>query len=648
VTAGQTYVYRVYANCNKNHRQSITWKNSGGSTIGSAVYGASTAFSGSATFPNEMFFFARAPVGAVTAEFGVETSAADGVLNDYLWVDNAAVWTSPQYSMTDNDGVFVYANQYIGVSDASAYLSSGYAGIQGNFYINTAVHNDSAGHTMWELTSPDNTQSYTLRVNTSNTLELLFKYFDPIGKTFQTLSATGPTVTSMGTAWRSLYVVIADDSATLYNASSGTSYSINNTSPVPLSVGSNWSMTIGNTIALDSPWNSKLKFINLRAQAETALTFTDAIGDYTLKLSKNASAPMGSTSVSQAGFISYRIPLADGTIAGSRISYGPQTTNSLTTTPGVLGPNVLVRTSTDGTSWSSRVTDLSVIASYGAGVTTNNSSLWVRIDLQSDISHRYPVSLNRLKVDLWETLSVKGNHNGLVLTPMGTNPGWGNKDLHPSRLYRDNGLVTNSTSGIYMGSQSIASIASIDASGTIAAANKAYRTVAMMFRIDGVATNDYLFYHDEAGTIYSVYFNGSTYLYTGFSNVYLYNSNQQSGTMSGGGYAIPQWSWTYMVMVAPANMIPLSGDLTRFNFMTRSQANIANSIGGALKFVAMYPNALTLNDANASYDILRSIHPISIQDSASAVVSEPVAPTALTGDWGFQVLTAQEPTDSAS
>jgi hypothetical protein len=645
VTAGQTYRFMINANCNRNHRQSVVWKNSGGSTI-STTYGTSTAYSGTATFSNLLSMPVRAPAGAVTAEFGVETTAADGVLSDYLWVDKFTLHRDLFYSTTADDGVFIYNGQGVRIPNASALLSAGYSGIQGNFYIDTSVHNDSAQHTMWELKAPDGQTSFTLRINTSNTLELLFRYWNPVTLAYGTLSATGPTSTTLGTGWRSFYVVIENDVATLYNASTGTSYVMNNTSPVPLAIGPDWKMTIGNTEDYDTPWNSKLKYINLRSIPETALTFSDALGDYTLKLSTTAFAPYGSTAVSQKGFVTYRVPVTNGLIAGSRITFSPATqgTASVDTT---LGPNVCVRTSTDGTTWSSRLYTTDSIPSFGNGVTTNNSSIWVRVDLSSDMSDIYPVSINKIKLELWETLKVLGNYNGAELLIAGTNPRFGDKDLHPSSHYNYNGFCTNSDTALYMGSQSISSLTSIDGSGTVPSANKAYRSIAMMFRIDGVATNDYLFYHDEAGTIYSVYWNGSGYVFTGFSNVYTYASNEQRGNMTS-GYIIPQWSWVYMVMVAPANMIPASGDLTRFNFMTRSQANIANTIGGTLKFVALYPQALTLAQANKNFDVLRSINAATHQDVASAVATEIVPPSMVTGDWAFRPITALEETDSAS
>jgi hypothetical protein len=274
-------------------------------------------------------------------------------------------------------------------------------------------------------------------------------------------------------------------------------------------------------------------------------------------------------------------------------------------------------------------------------VTTSNSSIWVRVDLSSDRSDFYNVYIDRLKLDLWETLVVKGNYNGLTLDVIGTLPKFGDRTLHPSSHYRFNGMATQGTSALYMGSQAISSLASIDASGTIPAANKAYRTIGMMLYLDGVDTNDYLFYHDEGGTIYSLYWNGSGYQYTGFSAVYVYTSNELRGAMSN-GYVLPQWHWCYIVMVSPVNLVPLSGDLTRFNFMTRSQANIANTTGGTLKFVSLYSTALTLQQASDSFDTLRSIRKVSHTDTASAVVSEPVVPSVVTGDWGYIPLTAQE------
>lgn len=643
VTPGQTYRVQINHNHNKAHRFYVTWKTSGNATI-STDYGPDTAANASATTPSLTDLHVRAPATAAYGEFGIENRNSDAVLNDYIWVDRFKVYRDLQYHASTENGVWIWANQAILYPNIGSIMGQNYAAISCSPYLDTTAHGDSAVHVIWQIRSQDNSKRLTLRVNASNVLSLIYEYYNPVTAAWESIQATGNSVASYGSGQRNLYVEIIGDIATCYVDSTGSSFSVTNTSPVPMTFDSSTDMVIGNSFEYNQPWNGRLRYLNVRATPETTKTFSPAVGDFCLKLSRTASIAPGGLQVSQTGYAIYKLQLPNMTIRASRINHGPVIRGASPSAP-TDHFNVSVKSSTDGSTWSSAINTDSPITNFLSNTVLSNSSMWLRVDLFAEDSYNYIVPyINRLDVDLYSAVEMRGKSNSRVLTVVGNDPSFGVEDVHPSVLYDKNGFTSNSTAGFYLSAESTTGVLSIDGSGTVPATANGYRTIEMLFKVNNApATNDYLFYHDNnAGTIYSIYFNGTNWVSTGFSTVWVYESNGLRTTL-GAGNTLQLNQFIYVVAVAPATITPVDTTARRFNFAMQNATNPATTAPDVtIKFVGLYANAFVQADADRHFDILRSRNTSSFSETVGGSVTEPVGASTVTGTWGYKQITVDE------
>jgi len=654
VTPNQTY--RVHANVyhSKQARLRVSWYNNVGGLI-STDYGTTQAASVSLNGPILHEVNVKAPSNAYYAEFGAENAATDAVSGDEMWIDRLYVWRDLLYSATVNDGVYVYTNQGIVYNDVGTYMGQNFSSIQGSYYVDTAVHNTSVEAVLWQLRSGDSKKVVTLRIKSNNKLAITYEYLDPYTLAWTTQETEGALSTAIGTGWHSFYTVIENDKVVVYTDTGGTSITLTNTSAASIAFDNTADIVIGNNFEYTKPWNSKLKVINIRNKPEASLTFSDTVADFTLKLSRTPQFANGNLEVSQYGYATYKIPLPDGTIASSRMNYGPQTraVAGITATDGY---HAIVRTGPDGTNWSNiRVDNDNSIPFFATnGQVLSNSTLWVRVELQTDDSSHAKVNIDRLRFKIFNSHSVVGANHGRALTVSGTVPIFGELDLHPSSYSVYNGFYANTVSGLHLDFQSNSTDASVDASGTLLGSAKTYKSIEMLFRIRSRATNQYLFYHDNGTTVYSLYYDGTVYQYTGFTSVTIYGGQATMGSAmpaSPTGYYFPSQQWHYVVMSTNTAIAPIANDVGKFNFMAKSIANVAtSSIGGTVKMIGLYDYVLSAADMAEHYDVLRGRNSGKLTDTVAATLSEPNSPDRfvnVSGTWGYKQISVDQQPDSA-
>lgn len=646
VTAGQSYRIQMHHSANKDYRFYVTWKTAANATI-STDYGTDRTANTSVSSAHLTEMHLRAPVNAAYGEFGVENRNNDAVLNDYIWIDRFKLYRDLYYSASSYDGVYVYNNQGILYPNIGSQMGQNYAGIFVAANLNTSTHGDSSNHVIWQLRSQDGYKLLTLKVGTTNALQMVYDYYNPVTALWEQIVSTGNTVASYGTAGRNIYVEIQNETATCYVNSTGDFFTLTNTSPAPLTFDSSTDIVIGNSFDYDEPWNERLKTLTVHSVPESTKNFSSTqVGPFTLRMSRSGSVVPGSLSVAQYGYAIYQFPLPDMIIHSSRLIHSPDVRDA--DAPTEMN-NVSVKVSTNGTSWSSAIPTGEKVTNFDSGVVTSNSTIWFKVELFcEDSDGEFIPYMNKLKAELFESAEIRGKTNSRVMTIAGTNPIFGYEDLHPSSLYYRNGFSTNSTSGFYLGAESSAGETSIDGSGTVPAVANGYRTVEFMFKLNATpASGDYLFYHN-GGSVRSISFNGTNWVSSGFTTVYFYDSSGQRTTLGAGKTPVLH-QWTYVVAVSPTVITPTdSSTSTRFNFGMQLSSNATTtSPDVTIKFVGLYANTFTQADVDRHFNILRSRNNQALTDSVGATVSEPVSAATVTGTWGYKQISVDEPTDSA-